>query len=178
MVVESEKTQVRKNMDKQMRDLLAQAKRNSGRPITNQEIQQMLQECRKQEFLKLFFKSGGNIAFCCVSVGVTRHTFVRWKREDELFNTAVSEINEAALDIAEQQLMKNVLDGKETSLIFYLCNKGKHRGWTSLNKMENKVTVPVQINVEYADGKGSKQISVSECKPKKLRLPKGDAKAD
>jgi hypothetical protein len=45
------------------------------------------------------------------------------------------------IDIAESQLFQNLRKGKETSLFFYLCNKGKGRGWQSINKIENRIGI-------------------------------------
>ncbi len=94
---------------------------------------------RKQAALLAYEKTMGNISATCKEVGISRETFYRWMREDKKFETKVSEIGEANIDFAETVLLKNIREGKETSLIFYLKTKGRERGY--IEKIEQDITV-------------------------------------
>lgn len=94
---------------------------------------------RKQAALLAYEKTMGNISATCKEVGISRETFYRWMREDKKFETKVSEVGEANIDFAETVLLKNIREGKETSLIFYLKTKGRERGY--IEKIEQDITV-------------------------------------
>ena len=94
---------------------------------------------RKQAALLAYEKTMGNISATCKEVGISRETFYRWMREDKKFETKVSEVGEANIDFAESMLLKNIREGKETSLIFFLKTKGKNRGY--IERTEHDVTI-------------------------------------
>ena len=60
-------------------------------------------------------------------------------REDKKFETKVSDVGESNIDFAETVLLKNIREGKETSLIFFLKTKGRERGY--IEKIEQDITV-------------------------------------
>lgn len=94
---------------------------------------------KKRAVLLAYEKSLGNVSNACKSVGIARETFYRWLKEDPEFKEKADEVDEANLDFAETVLLKNIRDGKETSLIFFLKTKGKHRGY--VEKIEQEVSV-------------------------------------
>lgn len=94
---------------------------------------------KKAAVLSAYDKSLGNVSETCKSVGISRETFYRWQREDNDFRSKVEETNEANIDFAEATLLRNIREGKETSLIFYLKTKGKKRGY--IESVENNVTI-------------------------------------
>lgn len=53
--------------------------------------------------------------------------------------------NESLLDFAENMLFKNIKEGKEASIFYYLNNKGKSRGYNvgTTIQTENPVTITV-----------------------------------
>ena len=100
---------------------------------------------KKAAFLKAWIKTFGNITQSCNAIGINRGTYYNWLREDENFKIAIEneEVGEQQLDFAESKLMKNIHDGKETSLIFFLKTKGKERGY--VERTETKELSPTQI---------------------------------
>lgn len=92
----------------------------------------------KNALLDAYDKSMGNISATCRKVNISRETFYRYKREDPVFAERIHEINESNLDFAESVLLKNIREGKEASLIFYLKTQGKERGY--VEKVENEVS--------------------------------------
>jgi len=76
-----------------------------------------------------------------------------WKRvhaTEELL-AAKERAEEKILDIAEAQLFKNIKEGKEASLFFFLKCRGKHRGYVEKHQVENLGDITVKIVRE--DGK-------------------------
>lgn len=139
------------NLQNSIDNALAAFESNMRRKPQATEKLQIIMECRKAEFLRHFIKFDGNIALACIISGVARRTYHEWKQSDPDFMDAVTEINEAQIDAAERALLQNVKDGKETSIFFYLCNKGRGRGWQSINKIQTAVINAPKIEVEYAE---------------------------
>ena len=57
-------------------------------------------------------------------------------KEDPEFAKAVEDIKEAQIDYVEGELIKNIAQGKETSIIFYLKSKAKKRGYTDKSEVD------------------------------------------
>lgn len=93
----------------------------------------------KNALLNAYDKSMGNVSSACRTVNVSRETFYRFKREDPVFSERVTEIDESNLDFAETILLKNIREGKEASLIFFLKTKGRDRGY--IERIDSTVTV-------------------------------------
>lgn len=83
----------------------------------------------KDKLLKAYKLSLGNVSKATEACNVSRSLFYKYYADDTEFKENVDEIDEANLDFAESMLLKNIRDGKETSLIFYLKTKGKERGY-------------------------------------------------
>jgi len=94
---------------------------------------------KKSAVLTSYEKSFGNISVTCKTVGISRETFYRWLKEDPKFKAKIEEVDESNIDFAETTLLKNIREGKETSLIFYLKTKGKKRGY--IETVDSNVTV-------------------------------------
>ncbi len=114
---------------------------NTNRKKNNFESERVKNNLRerKRATLEIYEKSMGNISYTCKQIGITRQTFYRWCKNDKQFNEAVNEVPETNLDFAESALLKNIKEGKETSLIFFLKTKGKSRGY--VERTEHDVTV-------------------------------------
>ena len=92
---------------------------------------------KKELFLKAFESSGCNISQAAKVVGINRRSFYNWCESDKKFEEEVMDVRESIIDFAETALIKNIKEGKETSLIFYLKTKGKERGY--VERTEQKV---------------------------------------
>jgi hypothetical protein len=84
---------------------------------------------KKTLFLEAFEKKLGNVSAACRVVIISRETYYRWLEEDSLFAMRCSHIEETNLDFAESVLQKNISEGKEASVFFFLKTKGKKRGY-------------------------------------------------
>ena len=92
---------------------------------------------KQKLFLQLFEHKAANISMTCESIGISRDTYYEWRKKYPKFDQGCKEIEEGLIDFAESQIIINIKNGKETSLIFFLCNKAKHRGWENLNKIQH-----------------------------------------
>ena len=96
-----------------------------------------MKQSKKEKLLKALQETQGLIYHACKKAGnISRSTYYRYMREDEEFAKAVEDIKEAQIDYVEGQLIKNISDGKETSIIFYLKSKAKDRGYTEKNSLD------------------------------------------
>ena len=106
---------------------------------------------RKTAFLGVMDKSLCNVSTSCKHVGISRNCFYDWMKKDPYFNELITDIQEANVDFGETMLLKNVREGKETSIIFYLKTKGKDRGY--IERIEN-----VNKNIDKYEGWTDEQI--------------------
>lgn len=92
---------------------------------------------KKKAFLEAYEKTLGNITASCKSAGVSRQTYYNWVEQDEHFSTAISDLNESALDVAESVLKEIIVKQKNiVAVIFYLKTKGKARGYVEKQEVD------------------------------------------
>ncbi len=92
---------------------------------------------KKEKLLKALQETQGLIYHACKKAGnISRSTYYRYMKDDPEFAQAVEDIKEAQIDYVEGQLIKNISDGKETSIIFYLKSKAKKRGYTEKAELD------------------------------------------
>jgi len=85
---------------------------------------------KKEKLLKALKETQGLIYHACKKAGnISRSTYYRYMKEDPEFAKEVEDIKQAQIDYVEGQLIKNISDGKETSIIFYLKSKARDRGY-------------------------------------------------
>lgn len=92
---------------------------------------------KKESVIKALEQSLGIITSACKAVNISRKTFYQWMKDDKEFAERVRNMSELALDFTETALLKNIKEGKEASIIFYLKTKGKERGY-----IENSFPIP------------------------------------
>ena len=93
------------------------------------------------------YKYNGNISAVARAFGKSRKWIYQYCKEKhpELWD-CVEDARETMLDNAESQLYKNILSGKETSLIFYLKTQGKQRGY--IEKTESEQTSEIIVRYD------------------------------
>ena len=84
---------------------------------------------KKETFLAALFNSDGNISKACGMTNISRTTIYDWINKDNDFQEKVSNVGEELLDMAEDQLLKQIRKGNLTATIFYLKTKGQARGY-------------------------------------------------
>lgn len=114
---------------------------------------------KQKLFLSLHDKKACNVSLTCNAIGISRETYYEWRKKYPSFNKACEDSEEGLIDRAESQLVINWQSGKETSLIFFLCNKGKHRGWQNRHMIEGNPDMPltVVISDRYEPKTGKEQ---------------------
>jgi hypothetical protein len=83
----------------------------------------------KKKLLEALEKTLGIVTPACKEVGVSRETFYRYYHEDDEFKEKVDELENLTLDYVESQLFKQIKDGSERSILFYMKYKGRRRGY-------------------------------------------------
>lgn len=98
---------------------------------------------RKVAFIQAYKNKACNVSHACQAIGISRPTYYTWRKEDKEFEEKVYEAEQGLIDVAENQLMENILKGKETSLIFFLTNRSSDR-WK--HKSEQQQTVRMEFD--------------------------------
>lgn len=78
----------------------------------------------------------GVVKTACEEVGISRTTFYQYLKDDPEFKAEVDTIQDESIDIAESALLKQIGQGNITAIIFYLKTKGKRRGYTERQEIE------------------------------------------
>jgi hypothetical protein len=86
-------------------------------------------EVHKKLLIQALEKSMGIVTTACREVGISRDRFYGYLKTDPDFKKAVDDIYDIQLDFVEGQLFKNIAAGEKSSILFYLKNKGKSRGY-------------------------------------------------
>ena len=89
----------------------------------------------KKALLEALEKSLGVVTTACKTVGLDRGTFYIYYNNDDEFRKAVDDVENIALDFAESQLHKQIMNGEVSSTIFYLKTKGKKRGYVERSEI-------------------------------------------
>lgn len=103
----------------------------------------------KIKLIESLEKTMGVVTAGCALAKISRATYYEYVNTDEVFAQAVLDLQNVALDFAESALFKNISNGREASIIFYLKTKGKHRGY--VEKMQLDVS-----NTNYVANEMSK----------------------
>jgi len=98
----------------------------------------MLPEETKQRMILALEQNLGIVTNACKAIGISIPMHYKWLKEDAEYRRAVKDMENAALDFAESQLLKQIQKGNPLSTIFYLKCKGKKRGYIEQNNLEIK----------------------------------------
>ena len=97
-------------------------------------------DTNKKNLLEALEKSLGVVTTACKNAGLHRSTYYDYYNNDEEFQSKVEDIQNIAIDFAESQLHKQILDGNSTSTIFFLKTKGKKRGYIERSEIAHEVS--------------------------------------
>lgn len=95
-------------------------------------------------FFEVYKRKGCNITAACDAVGISRQTYYEWRKEKE-FDQKCKEAEESLIDMAEVQLIKNIREGNEKALEFYLCNRAPNK-WRKTIRQD--LSGPVKVEQE------------------------------
>uniref|UniRef100_A0A6M3JU03 Uncharacterized protein n=1 Tax=viral metagenome TaxID=1070528 RepID=A0A6M3JU03_9ZZZZ len=108
-------------------------------------------ETTKARIIKALTESSGFITVAAARAGVTYTTMKRYMIEYPTVRIAAQECKERLLDLAESQLLKNIKEGDNTAIIFYLKTQGKHRGYVERIEATGKDGGPIQTRTVNVD---------------------------
>lgn len=103
----------------------------------------------QKRLIKTYKAKAGNVSATCLACGISRKTFYEWMKKPKFFD-AVEEIDEGFIDFAESSLKKNIKNGNQRAIEYYLDKKGKKRGYgqeTNI-KLSGEVKKEHTLNVE------------------------------
>ena len=93
---------------------------------------------RQRLFIEAFAGSCAcNISATCKKIGISRRSYYKWIDANPEFKAAVTDEQDALIDLAETKLQQNIMEGKEQSIFFFLKTKGKSRGY--VETVENNI---------------------------------------
>ena len=93
-------------------------------------------------FFEVYKRKGCNITAACDAVGISRQTYYEWRKEEE-FNRKCEEVEESLVDMAEVQLIKNIREGNQRAVEFFLCNRAPDR-WKKMIRQDLRGSVKVE----------------------------------
>lgn len=125
-IIKRKTTSTRKKRTKEVDDELSNPKLKYN---YKSDVFKAQQQRRKNALIKALVEHFGIVSIACKAAGTTRKTFYKYYRDDPEFKARADEVQDYALDHAESQLHRNIMAGKEISLLFYLKCKGKSRGY-------------------------------------------------
>jgi len=111
----------------------------AARKLTNKQV----------AFLKAFKKHATNASKACDAVGIDRQTYYNWKSANSAFKQGCEDTQESMIDFAESMLYKNIKDGKESSINFFLKTRGKSRGYVEKQEIEHSGNIITGVEVEF-----------------------------
>ncbi|HEC88449.1 MAG TPA: hypothetical protein ENI52_03940 [Thermoplasmata archaeon] len=123
---------------------MKQTRKKKIRKTVNSDTIKKRIQVKQDLFLRFFERKACNVSATCKAIGINRDTYYEWRKKHTSFDHKCKEIEESLIDDAETQLYLNIRAGKETSLIFFLCNKGKHRGWQNVNRIDLSASESLQ----------------------------------
>jgi len=88
-------------------------------------------EYNKKRLIEAMERSLGIVSAACKECEVSRNTFYEYYKTDEEFKKAIDDVYEIQTDFVENQLLKKIKEGSESSIQFYMKYKGKKRGYTN-----------------------------------------------
>lgn len=97
-------------------------------------------ERTKKALLKALVDSLGIVTKACKEVDVSRTTFYTYYNDDEDFRNACDDVQDIALDEAEEKLHDLIKDKNPTAIIFYLKTKGKKRGFIERQEIDANIS--------------------------------------
>lgn len=90
-------------------------------------------------FLSALAHNNFNVSSACKEVGISRSTYYLWLGKYAWFSDKINELNESKIDLYEEALHQNILNGDTRAIIFGLKTLGKERGYVEKDSVNRKV---------------------------------------
>lgn len=114
-------------MNEQINDLKPKRKRT-----TEKQVEEALR------------KSGGFVTYASKALGLSMGAVTLRVQKSPYLQSVKKEIEESMLDLAEAALIKNVKEGDNASVFFYLKCKGKDRGYVERQEVSGDLNITVK----------------------------------
>ena len=104
-----------------------------------------------EQIVQAIDTKNGNITEAAKGLNISRATLYNYVNASPTLQEATHQTRESLLDFAESQLKKNIEAGKETSLIYFMNCKGRHRGYGNFKQIEiiDKDTKPESLDPAF-----------------------------
>jgi hypothetical protein len=101
---------------------------------------------KKEAMLEALSKSLGIVTEASKAVGIHRSTHYEWMKNDEDYKDSVEDLKNQTLDVAESALHSLIREDRNvTAIIYYLNNRGKSRGYNTIDaekaSVEHRITL-------------------------------------
>ncbi len=104
---------------------------------------------KKKALVEALENHYGNVTLACKEAKVDRTTFYSYLKQDEDFAKECAMVKEQKKDFAENALVKNMKEGKEASIMFYLKTQCKDRGYIERSEVVSEAHV-TQANYDIS----------------------------
>jgi hypothetical protein len=105
----------------------------------------------KKKLLEALERTLGLITPACKECGLSRGIFYKYLRDDPEFKKAVDEIHEITLDFVEAQLFKQIKNGSERSILFYMKYRGRSRGYNETLNIDANIKIEQPLLKPFDD---------------------------
>lgn len=92
--------------------------------------------------------AGGIFSGAAQQLNCAPNTIANYVRDSAVLRDLLEELQEQHLDLAETKLIKLILDGDKTAIIFYLKTKGKSRGYSERTEVTGANGAPLTTDVK------------------------------
>ena len=101
----------------------------------------MLTNIKQRQFLEALEQTMGIVGKAAKLSGIDRDCHYEWLAKDPQYKATFHSICELKVDLAEQALLKQVLEGNPSSTQFLLRHLGKQRGYSEKVEVEHSGSV-------------------------------------
>ena len=117
-------------------------------------------------FLEAFKKHATNATKACEAVGIARQTYYDWQLTNLTFKEECEAIHESMIDFAESMLYKNMKNGKESSVLFFLKTRGRKRGYVEKQELEltGDIRTDNKWTIEFIEAKNEQSSDTEQTK--------------
>jgi hypothetical protein len=103
---------------------------------------------RVEQVAEALRNAGGIFSGAAQQLNCAPNTIANYVRASASLRDLLEELQEQHLDLAETKLIKLILDGDKTAIIFYLKTKGKSRGYSDRTEVTGANGAPLTTDVK------------------------------
>jgi hypothetical protein len=104
-----------------------------------------------EQIIEAIEANNGFMTQAAKGLNISRATLYNYINASSSLQEAITQAKESLIDFAESILKKNIEAGKETSLIYFMNCKGRHRGYGNFKQIEiiDKDTKPEKLDPAF-----------------------------